>query len=141
MAILSKTKKGKDEKLSTYHGHFKHALEQCEANNVMPYNDHQLILLYLTNLKKPISILVLLASKQTALPHDPVSPPPMASRRKSRQPWQHNVTDDNGNPLYVRQGDWSDLTVQGMGPVTKVINNLYATRYMSYLVEDLGTPL
>ena len=28
-----------------------------------------------------------------------------------------------------------------MGPVTKVINNKYPTRYMSYLVEEMGTPL
>ena len=53
VAILSKTKKGTDEKLATYHGRFKHALEQCKANNVLPYNDHQLILLYLTNLQEP----------------------------------------------------------------------------------------
>ena len=51
------------------------------------------------------------------------------------------VTDDKGEPLYVQQGDGSNLVVQGMGPVTKVINNKYPTRYMSYLVEELGTPL
>ena len=51
------------------------------------------------------------------------------------------VTDVNSQPLYVQQGDGSDLIVQGMRPVTKVINHKYPTRYMSYLVEDLGTPL
>ncbi len=51
------------------------------------------------------------------------------------------VTDANGLPLYVQQGDGSDLEVQGMGPVTKTIQGKYPIRYMSYLVKELGTPL
>ena len=51
------------------------------------------------------------------------------------------VKDEDGKPLYVQQGDGSDLIVEGMGTVTKWINNKIAIHYMSYFIPTLGTAL
>mmetsp|Transcript_4368 Transcript_4368/g.6382 ORF Transcript_4368/g.6382 Transcript_4368/m.6382 type:complete len:203 (+) Transcript_4368:605-1213(+) len=52
LSDLSKVKKDKREKLLTYHRRFTHAVDECIANNVMPYNDFVLIILYLRNMNE-----------------------------------------------------------------------------------------
>uniref|UniRef100_A0A7S3QJ45 Uncharacterized protein n=1 Tax=Chaetoceros debilis TaxID=122233 RepID=A0A7S3QJ45_9STRA len=52
LAILDKTKKGKTEGLASFHRRFKNALDECKANNVMPFTNHTLMLLYLKNLQE-----------------------------------------------------------------------------------------
>ena len=54
LAALDKTKKGKTEGLPSYHRRFKHALDECKANNVMPFTDQSLMLLYLKNLQETV---------------------------------------------------------------------------------------
>ena len=51
------------------------------------------------------------------------------------------VTTTSGKPVFVQQGDGTNLAVAGMGPVTKIINNKYKIRYMSYLIPSLSCPL
>ena len=51
------------------------------------------------------------------------------------------VTTASGDPVYVQQGDGTDLLVTGMGPVSKVIQGKHIIRYMSYLIPSLSCPL
>ena len=50
------------------------------------------------------------------------------------------ITDDDGNPITVVQGDGTSLEVPAMGPVKKKIGNM-TIRYLSYYVPDLEVPL
>jgi len=52
LSDLNKVKKDAQEKLSTYHRRFTHAVDECIANNVMPYDDPVLIILYLRNINE-----------------------------------------------------------------------------------------
>ena len=52
LSDLNKDKKDAREKLSTYHRRFTHAVDECIANNVMPYDDPVLIILYLWNINE-----------------------------------------------------------------------------------------
>jgi len=52
LSDLNKVKKDTREKLSTYHRRFTHAVDECIANNVMPYDDPVLIILYLRNINE-----------------------------------------------------------------------------------------
>ena len=51
------------------------------------------------------------------------------------------VTTANGKPVYVQQGDGTNLLVKGMGPVSKVIQGTHRIRYLSYLIPSLSCPL
>ena len=53
LTALNRTKKDPSEKNSTYHQRFKHALKECWVNNVMPFNDTAIIILYLRNMQEP----------------------------------------------------------------------------------------
>lgn len=53
LTALNHTKKDKSEKLSSYHRCFKHSLEECLVNNVMPFTDNAIIILYLRNMQEP----------------------------------------------------------------------------------------
>ena len=52
LTALNNTKKDRNENLSGYHRRFKHALEECRVNNVMPFDNNAVIILYLRNMKE-----------------------------------------------------------------------------------------
>ena len=51
------------------------------------------------------------------------------------------ITDEQGDPVYITQGDGTPLLVPSMGLVHKQINGKHTIRYMSYYVPELGVPV